>query len=296
MKNLILFLTIVCTITSVAQTDSIVNRLRGIKTSSGNFYNVDGISFTSQTIFEEYSERNLRKAYRQYSIKKKDQKTPDTSITSKNFRVEKQEEIAPGLTRTDVSYFIKNSDQFIDAFSFSYFGKSKPEFEHRMIDLITSEELPKSCYSNLNAASINFAGREISLGGDCNWMNINNIQCPYNGQMNWSLHPSRESALLAIENQLKLTRTKNGGKVISEEEVDIEFEGVATKAKRILYDFTGVKSVLAGMSGGKNLTIYYVAEKVRGHYVSCVLSFWNNDTIRVSGLPSLLEEVIQLSQ
>ncbi|MDQ0477648.1 hypothetical protein QF004_002181 [Chryseobacterium sp. MDT2-18] len=28
----------------------------------------------------------------------------------------------------------------------------------------------------------------------------------------------------------------------------------------MIYDFTGVTSVLAGMSGGKSLTVYYVAE------------------------------------
>ena len=62
------------------------------------------------------------------------------------------------------------------------------------------------------------------------------------------------------------------------------------------YDFTGVTSLLASMSGGKNLTIYYVSEKVRDNYVSCVLSFWNNDNINPSGLPPLLEEIMSISK
>jgi hypothetical protein len=47
------------------------------------------------------------------------------------------------------------------------------------------------------------------------------------------------------------------------------------------------------MSGGKTLTIYYVAAPVRGNYVSCVLSFWNNDTITENGIAPLLEEVMK---
>ncbi len=114
--------------------------------------------------------------------------------------------------------------------------------------------------------------------------------------MNWSIHKTKESADLSIQNQLKATKIKNGGKVISEEEVDILFEGVSTKAQKVYYDFTGITSVLASMSGGKNLTIFYVSEKVRGNYVSCVLSFWNNDTINPSGLPPLLEEVMSIEK
>jgi len=114
--------------------------------------------------------------------------------------------------------------------------------------------------------------------------------------MNWSIHKTQESADLAIQNHLKATKIRNGGKVISEEEVSIIFEGTPVKAKKVYYDFTGITSLLASMSGGKNLTIYYVSSKVRDVYVSCVLSFWNNDNINPSGLVPLLEEVMSLEQ
>jgi hypothetical protein len=48
------------------------------------------------------------------------------------------------------------------------------------------------------------------------------------------------------------------------------------------------------MSGGKTLTIYFVAAPVRKNYVSCVMSFWNNDQINPSGLTPLLEQVMKL--
>ena len=76
--------------------------------------------------------------------------------------------------------------------------------------------------------------------------------------------------------------------------VDILFEGTATKAKKVIYDLTGITSLLASASGGKTLTIYYVAAEVRGNAVSCVMSFWNNDTLTENGLAPLLEEVMTL--
>ena len=66
--------------------------------------------------------------------------------------------------------------------------------------------------------------------------------------------------------------------------------------KKAVYDFKGIKSLLVGMSGGKTLTIYFVASPAAKNFVSCVMSFWNNDSIGTSGLPALLEEVMQLKK
>ena len=160
--------------------------------------------------------------------------------------------------------------------------------------MIINEEIPTECFATMTIDSINFAGRKIKLGNNCYWTNINTVQCPYLGVMNWSIHRDFEDAKKTVEDQFLITKLKKGGKVISEQTVDIIFEQIPTKAKKIVYDFTGIKSLLAGMSGGKTLTVYYVAQKVRENYLSCVLSFWNNDEIRESGLPALLEEVMKL--
>lgn len=142
--------------------------------------------------------------------------------------------------------------------------------------------------------SINFAGRKIKLGTSCNWTNVNTVQCPSYGEMNWSVHKELEDAKNTVDQQFAITKSRNNGKVISEETVEIEFEGTETTAKKVIYDFTGITSVLVNMSGGKTLTIYYVATEIRGNYVSCVLSFWNNDTITENGLAPLLEKVMKL--
>ena len=294
-KISILILLVVCQI-SFAQNEELFNRLRAIENSGLTFYNVDGIDFSKQTIYSDFNDKNLTKAYRKYKIKRKDLKETDKELNFENYKVIKREIFDNGLVSVSVNYFVKNKDNLISVFWFGYYDKSNPEFERKMIDLILNDAIPKTCFSSIKTDNIDFAGREIELGGNCNWMNINNIQCPYYGQMNWSVHKTKESADLSIHNQLKATKVKNGGKVVSEEEVDIIFEDIPTKAKKVYYDFTGVTSLLASMSGGKNLTIYYISEKVRDNYVSCVLSFWNNDNINPSGLPPLLEEVMRIAQ
>lgn len=291
----ILVLVSVCEI-SFAQDEALFNRLRAIENGGITFFNVDGIDFTKETLYSNFNEKNLKKAYRKYKIKKKDEKEIDRALDFDNYRVITRETFDEGLVSVSVNYFVKNKDNFIDVFWFGYYDEQNPAFERKMIALISNGKIPKSCFSAMQTDTINFAGRAIALGGNCNWMNINNIQCPYYGQMNWSVHDTKASADLSIQNQLKATKIKNGGKVISEEDVDIVFEGVPTQAKKVYYDFTGVTSLLASMSGGKNLTIYYVSEKIRGNYLSCVLSFWNNDSINPSGLPALLEKVMTIAE
>ena len=162
--------------------------------------------------------------------------------------------------------------------------------------LIINNEIPKSVYAPLEIASINFAGRKITLGKSCHWMGINNVQCPYYGQINWSVHKTLDDASQSVTNQYNIIKVKRGGKIISEEFVDVIFEGTEVKAKKVVYDFKGVASLLVGMSGGKTLTIYFVASPGRQNFVSCIMSFWNNDSVNPSGLPPLLEEVMKLKK
>ena len=294
-KNIVLiFVLLIVVQRTFSQNEELFQRLRVIHNSGTTFYNVDGINFTSQYISTEFNDKNLKKAYRKYKIKKKEIKEVDGKLNFDHYRVVKSETYNNEQVSVSVNYFVKNKKDEISVFWFGYYGKNNPEFERKMIGLILENKIPKSCFSALNANKINFAGREIQLGGNCNWMNINNIQCPYYGQMNWSIHKTKEVADLSIQNQLKVTKTKNGGKVVLEEEMDILFEGEKTRAIKVIYDFTGITSLLASMSGGKNLTIYYVSERIRGNYVSCVLSFWDNDYINPSGLPPLLEEVMSI--
>jgi len=291
-----IFIVLLLTFSSLnaQEEDNIFNRLQAINNNGLVFYNVDGFSVTSQTLNYKFTEKGLKKVYRKYSIKKKNIKTKDTTLVYNNFYVQKIDKLTDKLTQYNSYFFVENKNNRVTIIQFSSINKNDKEFERSMVNQIIENRIPEKCFTSMVIDSINFAGRKIKLGNSCNWTNVNTVQCPYYGEMNWSVHKDLEDAKNTVEQQFAITKSRKNGKVISEEIVEIEFEGTETNAKKVIYDFTGVTSLLVGMSGGKTLTIYYVATKVRNNYVSCVLSFWNNDNINVSGLPALLEEVMKL--
>lgn len=289
-------ITLISTISFSQDNDDFAQRLKAINNQTIIFYNVDGVDFSSQTFNYEFSEKGLKKLYRKYSIKESDLKTKDETLDYNNLFITKSENVAENLNQISSYYFVENKNKTVSVFWFGYYGKQKQEFERKYVNLILNDKIPKEVFEPMTIESIDFAGRKIELGNSCSWTNINTVQCPYYGEMNWSVHKTIVSAKNSIDNQFNVTKSKKGGKVLSEEDIDVIFEGTETKAKKVIYDFTGAKSLLAGMSGGKTLTIYYVASKVREHYVSCCMSFWNNDTIIENGLAPLLEKVMQLKK
>lgn len=293
-KSILVLLSFTLSFISVytQETNPLFLRLRAISNSGTDFFNVDGIEITSQLYDGDFSKKNITRKFKK-SIKEEDLTQSDTSISNQNFYVVKTDEIAPGLVQNTSYYFVAALTGF-RAITFGSINKTDKALERELVHLITIRGIPQSLYEFLYIDSINFAGRKLGLGRSCRWMGINNVQCPYNGQMNWSIHKTLEDATATAENQYKVIQAKKQGKIISEEEVNVVFEGSKVKAKKAVYDLKGVTSVLAGMSGGKTLTIYFVAVPVRQNFVSCIMSFWNNDNIHSSGLPALLEEVMQL--
>lgn len=269
-------------------------RIKAINTQSVTYYNIDGVNFSSQTYNYDFSEKSLKKIYKKFSIKESDLKTIEGSLSNNNVHVVKTENITENLVLTNSYYFVEDNSKTITIIWFGYYNKPDEGFENQYINRILKNEIPKDVFESITIDSIDFAGRKIKLGNNCSWTNVNTVQCPYNGEMNWSVHKNIESAKTAIENQFIITKSRNGIKIVLEEQIAVIFEGTQTTAKKVVFDFTGIKSLLAGMSGGKTLTVYYVAEKVRDNYVSCVMSFWNNDNLTKDGLAPLLEEVMHL--
>jgi hypothetical protein len=294
MKKIFTVLFILVSTISWTQDNPIFDRLQAIHNNGTTFYNIDGYTVTSQTLNYPFTEKGLKKVYRKYSIKKDQIKTKDEQLPYQNYSVVSEDEITDSIVQNTAYYFIENEEQRITIIQFSAINKRDTVFEHSLIESIIENTIPKENYNSAIIDSINFAGRKIKLGSNCNWANVNSVQCPYYGQMNWSVHAELEDAKNTVNQQLEITKSRKNGKVLSEEMVDIIFEGTETTAKKVIYDLTGITSLLASASGGKTLTIYYVAAEVRGNSVSCVMSFWNNDTLTESGLAPLLEEVMQL--
>ncbi len=273
-----------------------VNNLKAIKNGTTIFYADEGISFTSQTFSNTFSLKGLKKIFRQYRIKKDDAKLTDKDLKYQNFYVSKNDKLADDLIQYNSYYFVEGKKNRVTVFWFGAVNKQDRSFERKYVNRILQDSIPETIFVHpTKMNNIDFAGRNLTLSNsECHWTTINSIQCPYYGQISWSLHTTLEEATTRRDIQILLTKNKKGTQAISEDIVDVEFEGSPAKAIKIIYDIKGINSLLAGMSGAKKLTVYYVASEVRGTYMSCIMSFWNNDVKTDSGLSPLLEEIMKI--
>ena len=276
------------------ESENLFARLQGISNRGVDFFNVDGIEITSQKLDIEFSAKNCAKKFSQLKIKEKELTTSDNLLDFRNFYVYKSQEDPQNFFQNITYYFVESPDKKLIAFTFASINKNDKEFERNFIKLVCNNSIPKSVYNSVEIDSIDFAGRKIPLGRSCRWMGVNNVQCPSYGQMNWSVHKDLEDASETINNQFVSVFSRKGGKVVSDTIVDVIFEGVETTARKVVYNFTGAKSLLLKMEGSNQLTIYLVSAAVRDNFVSCVMSFWRSDQINPSGLPPLLEQVMKL--
>jgi hypothetical protein len=293
MKYLVLFLLTTCNL--FAQESKILERLVALDNNGKIWYNIDGYSITSEVFNYNFDEKGLNKIFKKHSIKEDDIKTKDDSVSKNNIVVHKTEKLNDKIIQRNSYYIIENSDKKITAIWFAKTSIEDFKMQRELTNLIIENKIPKSNFVSMQTNQINFGNRQIELSSSCYWTFLNTVQCPYFGEMNWSVHYSLEDAKESVENQLEMAKSRKSGKILSEEMVDVEFENIPTKAKKVIYDFTGLTGALAGMSGGKTLTVFYVAEKVRENYMSCVMSFWNNDEINSeTKLPPLLEKVMKI--
>jgi hypothetical protein len=281
---------------SSAQDTSILERLQAIKNNNVTYCNIDGYQIMSENFNTTLSEKGLRKIFRKYDIDKNIATTKDEQLPYNNLTAITDKTLIEGIVQNNAVYFVEKDKNQIQVIQLSAVNKRDKEFERIIVGMLVENSIPDENFADVTISTINFAGREITLGSNCYWTAINTVQCPYLGEMNWSVHKELADAQNSVDYQFAITASSKTGKVVLEEQVAIVFEGTETMAKKIIYDFKGVTSLLAGMSGGKTLTVFYVAAPVRGNYVSCVLSFWNNDNISETGLVPLLDEVMQLKQ
>lgn len=297
--TIILFLFIQTPTLFGQQDDSLVLRLKGMSIEGQKFLNVDGVDITTQTALTNFSHSNFYKKFNKFikfNISKADINYSDPTLSFKNFCVSKSDSQCVGTTEYLTTYYYESYANQVTAVVFHSFNKRDISLERNLLTLLYTKKIPSNVYNSLELDSLNFVGRHFLVGRNCRWMNQNNMQCPGNGQMDWSIHRTLDDAEKNIANRVKVINCKDNGIIISDELVDVIFEGSKTKARKLIYDFTGVTNVLVGMTGGQTLTIYLVATTVRNYNISCMMSYWNNDYINNTGLPTLLDQVMVLDK
>lgn len=289
------FFCLLMSISVFGQTEeALFSRLQGLFSNKTEFYNVDGFEISSQKLDAEFSKKNILKNFKRFGIKEADLNTADSLLKYNNWYVRKASEEVKGVLINSSFYFIESADKKLTGISFSVMNKSDKDFERSFVTLIKNNAIPNSVFNSLDLDSLNFAGRKIAVGEGCRYMGVNNVQCPSNGQMSWSVHQSQDDAVQTINAHWKTIREQKGGKALSDTTVNVIFEGKETTARKMIYSFKGLNSLLIKMDGAKTLTVYAVAGPVKNNFVSCVMSFWNTDNVNRNGLPRLLEKVMTL--
>ncbi|MEQ6122787.1 hypothetical protein AAON49_01135 [Pseudotenacibaculum sp. MALMAid0570] len=271
--------------------------LQAIKNDTHIFYNIGGYTITTQDYSSPFTDKKLKPIFRDYKIRrKKRQPEIDTNLNIKHYRFSSSSSINKEHKSYYVCYFIENRGR-TSVVTFAGLQKPLSSFMTAFIKKFLKNDFSKEIYAARKIDSIKFTGRYIKLGPACRWMGVRNVQCSYNGQMDWTIHGTLEDARKFNQIREAISTHQRKLKVVSRDSINIQFEGVTTKALKVVYDVKGINSFLLNLqSGAKNLIVYYVAEKIRNKYVSCILSHWNNDRIQPNGLPALLGEVMKLKK
>ncbi|MFV0537815.1 MAG: hypothetical protein ACK5M3_10630 [Dysgonomonas sp.] len=290
MKKIILSICFILTTSllfSQQQSDPL-QYMQGLEQGENQFFQLGDYVFNVVTANKKYSEKEMNKVLKRYNVKNPQKKYSDENFGPENTIMESE---AQSKQYADVTEFQK--------FYFFPIGEKKMKFivmqtmiqnsslEEAFINAYNNNTLDKYIVCNTNSTrTLNFLGREIKLGAPGNWMFVNNLQSPGNGQMNWAVYPSMEEA---HKRTLLQMRQNEERKILKNEEVKVVFEGEPTTATRILYKMNVPRMI---MGGSNNLAVYYVTAKVRDQYVSCVLSnFVENENDYTLG--ALLQEVME---
>lgn len=280
--------------------NKLFERLQAITENKVDYYDVDGVTITCQVTQIPFSKENICKGL---SIQESELKKSSPAIAATNFVFEQIDTLCGDILQYSTNYIVQNEKGNITHIIYMSVNKRCDELQQILTPLILEKKIPESVYNKKFFNTLNFAGRKIELGTyACGWTNVNCVQCPYHGEMSWSVHKDSADAALSVETQRYVTANckMQAAQPTADEWVAVVFENQPLKARRITYRFEGETAALLLNTGGGNthsLTIYYVVAPVRGNYVSCILSFWNNDLLEeASGLPSLLEKVMQLKE
>ena len=266
-----------------SETYKIFQNSHGLKKGPSKYIDVEGYSILSKDHDEAYyHKRYIRQIKKDYGIEKDNQGTTNNSLNVKHVLFTTKNKISDNINENSILYLIQKDDERIKAIAFSTFTTRDSVLENTFLKNFIEDSVPKEIFTKSRVDSINFAGRCLFLGSHCRYIDSHNIGCPDLGQISWSIFRSENKAL--EYSNMSYLIAKNKFKVIETDSVDVVFEKVPSKALKIIYELEN-----------NYLTTYYITEKIRGRYISCVLSHYSNDII-TNGLTPLIEEVMQLKE
>ncbi len=181
--------------------ESIFSNTHGIKIAEFTSYEVEGYAIYTKTISAQLHGAAFNKTKKRLNIPKDAIETTDSTFDVENKIYILETFALDTIPQLTIHCFLKENKKYLKIISLYNYGKRDLELEKLLIDGIRKKNIPKKIYSSQTIDSAKFVGRNLSLGSICKWSNAHNIQCPGNGQMNWSELRSLERAKEILEYQ-----------------------------------------------------------------------------------------------
>ncbi|MCB0649156.1 MAG: hypothetical protein KDC49_20940 [Saprospiraceae bacterium] len=269
----------------------IFSNTHGIRQEGTTFYEVEGYTIFVQSHRASFDDKGFKKIKKKYSINKEISPVIDTAFQKARVFVKTQVRTKK-ITESGIIYLFPQGPSEIIVIGLQTTLGRDEALEKFFVKSILENSIPNSVYTTMEVDGIRIAGRFIELGPGCYWMSTHNVQCPNLGQMNWSEFRNIDKAKEMVDAQSDITAGKSIGQLLEQDSIKVIFEGKETQALRMKYKLK-VPQVIMG--GSNILIIYYVVAEVRGKYVACVLSHYDDEIVR-NTLPPLLKEIMSLRE
>jgi len=270
--NFLLFL-LIFSVNAQTVEKKIISNIQGNKFEDRSFFEVEGYHIFVANHTSKYNANGIKVIKRHYKLDKQDSGMVNRKLNFLHKYFIKNFDKTDSIKQKQIYYLIENNS-FVTVIGLSTDISRDEDIERIFVKNIAENTIPKECYVETEIDSFNLAGRFVPLGALCNWMEPRNLQCPQNGQINWSECRTLERAKEIVNIQFKITENRKIGEVLQRDSIDIIFEGKETKALKIKYK---IKIPQLIMGGSNILIVYYVTAEIRGKFIACVLSQYTDD-------------------
>jgi len=188
-------------------------------------------------------------------------------------------------------YIVPNTDSYVYDINMLRYDTMDSILEKEIVYSIIKNGIKDSLFLTPGPNMIEFAGRVIQIKNNFKWMAPDNIYCPSFGQMNWSVHSSIDKAMRARDLQIINNSDSKLAEILKKDTVAVVFEGSTMQALRITYKAKEPR-IFWG-KGSKILLVYYIVAPVRGRFVTCVLSHYDDQLVN-GNVPPPLDNVMSL--
>ena len=211
------------------------------------------------------SSKDIAKAKKKHKVQNIQAEYSDNQIAIQNKIIEYQSPLEnnPEMMSNDVFFLLQKTENEITIIHFSTLNQRDIVLEQDFVKAYLKNALTDYISENWNVEKVSFVGKTIQLGNACKWRSPHNLYCK-GGQISWSEFSSFEAADLDLDARIAANDSPYNS-ILSEEDIDILFDGIPTIAYRVAY--------LSKESYYRSpLIVYYVATELRGRYISCTMS------------------------